>query len=95
MSNLPPRESSVLSSTPSNSPEYADIIQAVHERLSRYTQRGTVDETILILKAFLRHLPVEGLLNVASDILECETDEQLKNTASNLNTTVLGPSKSS
>lgn len=93
MSNLPSRESSIFSSAPSNPSEYADIIQAVHERLSRYTQQGAFDETILILEAFLRHMPIEGRLNVASDILDCDSDEQLKITASSFNTTVLGPSK--
>jgi hypothetical protein len=93
MSNVPSRESSILSSAPSNPSEYADIMQAVHVRLTRYTQQGAFDQTILILEALLRHLPVEGRLNVASDILECDSDEQVKNTASNFNTTVLGPSK--
>jgi hypothetical protein len=60
MSNLPSRESSILSSAPSNPSEYADIIQAVHERLAQYTLQGAVDQTIVILEALLRQLPIEG-----------------------------------
>jgi hypothetical protein len=93
MSNLLSRESSTLSSAPTNPSEYHNTSQSAGNRLRRYVRQGTNDQTLLILNAFLAHLPIEGRINVANDILESDTDEQLRRTANNFSTTVLGPSK--
>lgn len=93
MSKLLSRESSTLSSGPTNPSEYHHTIQSVENRISRYVKQGSNDQTLLILDAFLTHLPIEGRINVANDIIESVTDEQLRRTAKDFSMTVLGSSK--
>lgn len=48
------------------------------DRLNRYTARGSTDDTVRVLKAFLDFLPPEGKSNLETDLRSFNTDEDVR-----------------
>lgn len=93
MSGTSSPESSALSSAPTDSTHYYISMANTQTRLRSYSPEGKDDETVTILKAFVELLPRDGAYNIVDDILQSESDENLRLLASNLRTAVLIPSK--
>ena len=84
--------SSPLSSIPSTL-SHDDLIRTTDALLQTYHADSPDDKTICILSTFVRYLPGDGARNIVEDILECNSDETLRQLASHLHTGVLVPSK--
>lgn len=65
----------------------------VMKRLDRYSPSGRSDPTVPILKAFMEHLPVDGIANLIEDLKSFESDAQIKQHAESLRTCLLIPMK--
>jgi hypothetical protein len=65
----------------------------VMKRLDRYSPSGRSDPTVPILKAFMEHLPVDGISNLVEDLKSFESDAQIKQHADSLRTCLLIPMK--
>lgn len=84
--------SSPLSSVPSNLTrmQYSDNAGI---RSNSYLSTGPDDLTVPILQACVDLLPLIGAHNIHDDIMECRTDQQLRQLASSIHTGLLVPSK--
>ncbi|KAL9121320.1 MAG: hypothetical protein Q9187_002120 [Circinaria calcarea] len=85
---------SLFSSSALGGPSQYKGPRMVESQLQSYCAEGQDDKTFAVLKAFVEHLPGDGARNIMEDILECKSDEMLRQIASNLRTGVLGPMKS-
>ncbi|KAJ5678707.1 hypothetical protein N7462_006951 [Penicillium macrosclerotiorum] len=63
------------------------------DRLNRYTARGSTDDTVRVLKAFLDFLPPEGKSNLETDLRSFNTDEDVRIHAESLVNHLLTPFK--
>ena len=84
------RVSSSLSSVPSNLTDL-ELTERVQHRLTAYIVQDN-DKTVTILNAFLEFLPDDGANNIRNDIVECHSDEEIRQVAANLSTGLLSPS---
>ena len=84
---------SSLSSAPSNPEEFLRLATLSTERLASYRAEDGADRTLPIIRAFLLHLPRDGIENLQTDIIDCHTDVKLRELGRNLQTAVLIPSK--
>ncbi|KAL9126693.1 MAG: hypothetical protein Q9217_004290 [Psora testacea] len=91
MSGMSSPESSSLSSAPTDSTRYYISTANARARLRSYRPEGNDDKTVTLLEAFVEFLPREGACNIMDDIVQCESDEKLRQLAGNLNTAVLLP----
>ncbi|OJJ66011.1 hypothetical protein ASPBRDRAFT_667000 [Aspergillus brasiliensis CBS 101740] len=66
------------------------------KRLTAYTPSTTSpDDTVSFLEVVFKHLPVDGKLNLASDISDCETDSELRQLVTSIETGLLLPMRAS
>lgn len=92
MSGLSSSDSSSLSSVPTHV-THLYVAANTEARLRTYRPDGKDDDTVAFLKAFVELLPPHGASNIMDDIVQCESDEKLRQLAGNLRTALLVPSK--
>ena len=85
-------ESSSLSSALTNPAVHIEMLSDVNKKLASYQPLDTDDNSVVILKAFVQHLPRDGMRNICDDILSRSSDEELRELATHLITAVLVPS---
>lgn len=86
------RESSSLSSVPTDASAYKQMHDDADTRLSSYEPSNTDDNSVAILKAFIKYLPQDGRWNICEDVIRCGSNEEIEELAHNLTTTLLIPS---
>ena len=85
-------DESSLSSVPTNITAYGSMLMNVGARLDSY-QATSDDRTVAILKACVEFLPRDGKCNLCDDILDCETDQEVRQLARHLTSALLVPCK--
>jgi len=86
------RESSSLSSVPTDASAYKQMHDDADTRLSSYEPSNTDDNSVAILKAFIKYLPREGRQNICKDVIRCGSNGEIEELAHNLTTALLIPS---
>lgn len=84
---------SPLSTPPSDLESFHELNRQVSARLLEYTPRDKDDDTVSLLKLFLRYLPRDGEQVLMHDILDQEDDILLRQLRSDLVDTLLKPCK--
>ncbi|KAF8459174.1 hypothetical protein BDZ91DRAFT_742365 [Kalaharituber pfeilii] len=84
---------SPLSSAPSNVTDYVDLLSQAEARLAKYQPGQTNDQTIIILRSFIKCLPSSGRVNIANDIIGCSDNLEIHQLAQHLLTSLLCPMK--
>lgn len=77
---------------PSDIYSYVNYKVDIERRLEGYSQRGSKDDTVRVLRSFFKFQPQEGQNSLADDILACQNDADL---ASHLVEGLLYPLKAS
>lgn len=72
---------------------HSRLLYDVDERLTAYAPINAKDRTTTILLSVVRYLPLDGAINIHDDIMQSDTDDQLRALAVSLLTSVLTPCK--
>lgn len=88
-----PLPASSLSSLPTTLTAHEELESNIEAKLASYQPTGGTDPTITILKAFVLYLPQDGARNISQDILDCNSNSELRSLANHLLTAVLVPSE--
>lgn len=72
---------------------YEQLTADSEVRLGAYQSSGPGDRTLPVLRAFLKHLPHDGFVNICQDVLGCTLDSDLALLSGSLIHGVLIPSE--
>ena len=85
------RDSATLSYVPSNLTD-PELREKVQYSLKAYVSQGSNNKTFRILNTFLQFLPHDGANNIGNDIVECHSNEAIRQIAASPSTGLLSTS---
>ena len=91
MEHSPSPSLSTLSDAPSDATIH--YLRSISPRLDSYVQTDGKDDTVFLIETTYKHLPSDGQHNLANDIDDCSSDEELRQLVTNIDTALLRPVK--